>query len=82
MRIESQPENGTKVYFSARFKAVPGEEGAIPEDGAMIDSKKDFNRRKEYEDDDDDLRGLNILAVDDSEVPHIHVPLGVCIADG
>jgi CheY-like chemotaxis protein len=79
MRIESQPGNGTQVYFSGRFTALPGEEEEAPvttgdadaaEAAAEAEAAKrvEFNRRREYEDEDDDLRGLRILAVDDSEV--------------
>ncbi|ELR20103.1 adenylate and guanylate cyclase catalytic domain containing protein [Acanthamoeba castellanii str. Neff] len=71
MRIESQPGNGTQVYFSGRFTALPGEEEeeAASTGDAAADAVKrvEFNRRREYEDEDDDLRGLRILAVDDSE---------------
>ena len=77
MRIESQPGNGTQVYFSGRFTALPGEEEEAPvttgdadaaEAEAEAAKRVEFNRRREYEDEDDDLRGLRILAVDDSEV--------------
>jgi hypothetical protein len=72
MRIESQPGNGTQVYFSGRFTALPGEEAeeaaSIGDAAADAVKRVEFNRRREYEDEDDDLRGLRILAVDDSEV--------------